>query len=201
MAVWGAFQSRVLTHLTLQFLSGAPSMKFECRVLTHFSGCWGPLWKQSNFILQLLLGAPFKAKYLHSTVSVGGPFESRVRVLTYDLLCSTLYVWIRSFSSKLRKIYARNTSKGAPKKGGPRRVPRSPPLKHAGHTCKPLSRPSSFRQNEQHRKQHAVFLSKKRKYQCWAWNNCSCYFTCTSVKINQILYSFSQLSGIIGKKF
>jgi len=40
--------------------------------------------------LQLLLGAPFKAKYLHSTVSVGGLFESRV--LTYDLLCSTLYM-------------------------------------------------------------------------------------------------------------
>jgi len=38
----------------------------------------------------------------------------------------------------------------------------------------------SFWQNTQHRKQHAVFLSKKRKYQCWAWKNCSCYFTCTS---------------------
>ena len=103
-------------------------MKFKCRVLTHFSGCWGPLWKQSTFKLQLLLWAPFKAKYLHSTVSAGGPFESRV--LTYDLLCSTLYVWIISFSSKLRKIYARNTSRGAPKRGGPRQVPRSPPLKH-----------------------------------------------------------------------
>jgi len=67
--------------------------------------------------LQLLLGAPFKAKYLHSTVSVGGPFESRV--LTYELLCSTLYVRIISFSSKLRKIYARNTSRRGTKKRGP----------------------------------------------------------------------------------
>jgi len=30
----------------------------------------------------------------------------------------------------MRKIYAHNTSRGAPKKGGPRQVPRSPPLKH-----------------------------------------------------------------------
>ena len=124
---WGSL-SKQSTYI-LQFLLGAPSMKFKCRVLTHFSGCWGPLWKQSTFKLQLLLGAPFKGKYLHSTVSVGGPFESRV--LTYDLLCGTLYVWIICFSSKLRKIYVRNTSRGGPpKREGPRQVPRSPPLKH-----------------------------------------------------------------------
>jgi len=35
------------------------------------------------------VGAPLKAKNLHITVSVGKPFESRV--LTYYLLCSTLY--------------------------------------------------------------------------------------------------------------
>jgi len=35
------------------------------------------------------VGAPLKAKYLHSTVSVWGSFESRL--LTYDLLYSTLY--------------------------------------------------------------------------------------------------------------
>jgi len=45
---------------------------------------------QSTYTFQWLLGAPLKVEYLHSTVSVGGPFESRV--LTYDLLCSTLYV-------------------------------------------------------------------------------------------------------------
>ena len=106
-------------------------MKFKCRVLTHFSGCWGPLWKQSTFKFQLLLGAPFKAKYLHSTVSVGGPFESRA--LTYDLLCSTLYVWIISFSSKLRKMYTHNTSWAGPQKGGARgmclaRLPLNTPL-------------------------------------------------------------------------
>ena len=149
----------------------------------------------------------------------------------------------------------------------------------SGHGFKCLTThlwPSSFWQNTQHRKQHAVFLSKKRKYKWRAWNNCSCYFTSKSftdsknkikighrlfffitfrnhrhkilmlfhiyksrrfrksnqkrapelgipaewqhskvsrrnvtqtrktlkaVKINQMLYSFSQLSGIIGKKF
>ena len=129
MAVGGGLSKQ--STYTLQFLLGAPSMKFKCRVLTRFSGCWGPLWKQSTFKLQLLLGAPFKAKYLHSAVSVGVPFESRV--LTYDLLCSTLYVWIISFSSKLRKIYARNTSRGDPQKGGARgkslaRLPLNTPL-------------------------------------------------------------------------
>jgi len=88
------------------------------------------------------LGAPLKAKYLHITVSVGGPFESRVP--TYDLLCSTLYEWIIGFSPKIRKIYTRNTSKGGPqKRGGLRQVPRLPPLKQttgyvtsaAGQTC------------------------------------------------------------------
>ena len=119
---------------------------FERKVLTHYNCCWGLLWQHSTYtlqlllvapmqgicILKLLLGAPLKARYfniiaavgaalkveyLHITVFVGGPFESRV--VTFDLLCSTLYEWIIRFSSKLWKIYACNTLKGAPKKGGP----------------------------------------------------------------------------------
>jgi len=35
----------------------------ESRVLTHHSCCWGPLWKQSTYALQLLLG-PFETKIL-----------------------------------------------------------------------------------------------------------------------------------------
>ena len=40
-----------------QFLLGDPSMKFNLsnasRVSTHLIGCWGPLWKQITFKLQL----------------------------------------------------------------------------------------------------------------------------------------------------
>jgi len=106
-AVGGTFESKLLTHCsccwgslwkqssyTPQFLSGAHSMKFKSRVLTHFSGCGGlfesrlpsnyscclgPLWKQSTCRL----------------VSEGGAFESKV--LAYDLLCSPLHEWIISF--------------------------------------------------------------------------------------------------------
>jgi len=56
-------------------------MKFKSRVLTHFSGCCGPLWKQITFKLQFLVGAPSKAKYLHITVSLWGAFERRVAYL------------------------------------------------------------------------------------------------------------------------
>ena len=118
------FKRRVLTHhnfcweplwkqcsYTLQFILGASSMKFKFRVIAQFSCCWGPLWKQISFKLQLLLGPPLKAKYLHIIISVEGPFESKVHA--YDLLCNTLYKWIIRFSPKIRKIYARNTSRGA----------------------------------------------------------------------------------------
>jgi len=40
IAVGGPFASRVLTHYSF---FKAPSMKFKSRVVTHFSGCWGPL--------------------------------------------------------------------------------------------------------------------------------------------------------------
>jgi len=118
---------------------------FERWAPTHCNCCWSPLWKQNTntiqllraplkagylqYILQLLLlGASLKARNLHITVAIGGnfekaeylhitvvigsPFESRV--LTYDQLRS-IFEWVIRFSPKLRKRYARNTSRGATK--------------------------------------------------------------------------------------
>jgi len=87
---------------------------------------WGTL-KADYLQIAVVAGDPLEAKYLHITVSVGGPLE--VRVLTCDLLCSTFYEWIISFSPN-RKIYVHNTSKQGSIKEGPRQVPRSTPLKH-----------------------------------------------------------------------
>jgi len=49
----------------LQFLSGA------LQWTTHFSGVWGPLWKQKkNCTLQFLKGVPLKPEYLLTTCFV-----------------------------------------------------------------------------------------------------------------------------------
>jgi len=88
-------------------------MKFNSRVHTYFSCCSGP----------------FESKVPARYNFCRGPFESKI--LAYDLLCSTLREWIIRLSPKIRKIYACNTSRGGPpKRGDPRQVPRSPPLKH-----------------------------------------------------------------------
>ena len=78
--------------------------------------------------MQLLLGAPSKAEYLHLTVAVGGPFECRV--LTFDLLPNILHELIIPFSPKQCGIYAQKMSRRVLTNGGWRQVPRSPPLKH-----------------------------------------------------------------------
>ena len=59
---------------------------FESTLPSNCSCCWGLL----------------KGKYLRISVCLGGPFESRV--VTYDLLCSTLYELMIDFSRKKRKL-------------------------------------------------------------------------------------------------
>jgi len=130
-------------HITISVGGLFESKEFYIRVAIHTTiSCKGPfnevlkqstytfqwllwaLWKHITFKLQLLLGTPLKAKCLRITLSVGGG-ALKERVVTCDLLCSTLYEWMISFSPKITKIYAHNTSRG-----GQRQVPHSPPLKH-----------------------------------------------------------------------
>ena len=114
-------------HITIAV--AAPLKAEYLHIAVSFRGPFNEVWKQSTYTFQLLLGAPLKAKYLHITVSVVGPFESRV--LTYDLICSTVHEWMISLSPKIRKMYARHTSSGGPQKGGgARQSSRSPPFEH-----------------------------------------------------------------------
>jgi len=150
----GPVWKQVTLHTTVDV--GIP---FESRrgLLIRYRCCWKPLWKQSTYTLQMLLGAhwkqstytlqmllgaPSKAEYLHVRDAVGGPFESRVGLLTHyrccwgqrwkqntyalqivfgafwkqsTYLCSTSEI---SFSPKLRKLYERKNSRGTPGKGG-----------------------------------------------------------------------------------
>jgi len=124
MAVGVPLESRVFTHYNCNWgpfesrlLAIAVGHPFKSRVLTHCNGCWGLFQaeylhiavtfgattrKQSTYTLQLLLVAPLIAEYLF-------------------IICSGIYYKRKiSFSSKMRKIYARDTSRGPFKRRGPR---------------------------------------------------------------------------------
>jgi len=48
---------------------------FEIQVFTHYNCYWEPLWKQGTYTLQLLLGAPLKARYYTLHLLLGAPLK------------------------------------------------------------------------------------------------------------------------------
>ena len=53
---------------------------------------------------------------MRTAFALGGPFEGRV--LNYDVVRKIVYERIMFFSPKMKNIYARNTLRGTPEKGG-----------------------------------------------------------------------------------
>jgi len=61
VSVGGPFESKAF------YVKVAIASPPEIKVLTHYNCCWGPLWKQATYTLQLLLGAlsmKFKSRVL-----------------------------------------------------------------------------------------------------------------------------------------
>ena len=75
---WSSFEAFPYLHIR----DASRALWKQSKLLRHYSGGWGPLWKQSTYTLQLLLGAPLKAEYLHITVVVGAPLKARYLHIT-----------------------------------------------------------------------------------------------------------------------
>jgi len=65
--------------------------------------------------ISVAVGAPLKAKYLYITISIRGPLKAKYLLMV--CFCSKLSERIIHLSPKIRKMYARNTSRRSPKRG------------------------------------------------------------------------------------
>jgi len=85
---------------------------FQSKVFTHYSCCWGPLWKQSSLLRYYsCCWALWKQGTLHITVAKGGPRQvprlpSLKHTTVYnpdnDLIREYETDWTRSASSDMR---------------------------------------------------------------------------------------------------
>jgi len=107
-------------------------------VPTHFSSGWGPLWSKLPSNCSCCWG-PLKAKCLHITISLGGLCKQS----TYLWSALQYFIWVNNtFLSKVRKIYARITSRVPLKRWGGgtflARLPLNTPL-DTTNNCKAVS--------------------------------------------------------------
>jgi len=73
---------KVFCTWTLEMLVG---LHWKCSsLLTNYSCCWGPLWKQGTYTFNVDVWAPLKAQYLHITVVVLTTLKARYRVTQKD---------------------------------------------------------------------------------------------------------------------
>ena len=70
-------------HITLDV--GSP---FERIVLTHYSSCWWPLWKQGTYTLQFLLAASLKARNFTLQLLLAASLKARNFTLQLLLVAS-----------------------------------------------------------------------------------------------------------------
>ena len=75
----------------------------------------GVLVKQSTCTNTVAVGGLFESRvaYLHTAVTLGGPFEGRVLNYEYDVVRKILYERIIHFSPKTRNTSSRNNLRGA----------------------------------------------------------------------------------------
>jgi len=115
----------VYNTYTLQMLLGAPLKAeyvylriavvvegpFEIRVLTHFSGCWGP----------------FETRIPHTTVAVGALLKAEYLLMICFGVQYIIGVDSTFFTKNEEHLRAKHLE-GASRKWGPRQIPRLPPL-------------------------------------------------------------------------
>ena len=95
------FESRALTHYSggwghlwkqSTYTFELLLRPIESMVPAHYSCCWGPLWKQSTYVLQLLLRRPFESSVVTHYSCCWGALQKQS---TYSLLWASAEIFPR----------------------------------------------------------------------------------------------------------